>query len=198
MKIKNVITKSIFKSLTTFLIAFVLYLTPLLVNISGKVASLLTTSAEIFLVLSFGVIFYGLMNIPIGLLQKYVSKTPSKIDDMLIPIVSRILRGLVMVLILLQILHILSGQPITTLLAGLGIGGLVTGLALQDSLKNFFGAFVIFIDKPFEIGDTIVVDNWIGSVLEVGLRSTRILDSDGNIVTIPNSLFTNKIIQNNK
>ena len=120
MKIKSIITKSIFKSLTTFSISFVLYLAPLLINVSDKQASLFTTTAEIFLILSVGVILYGLMNIPVGLLQKYVSKTPSKIDDMLIPIVSRILRGLVILFIFLQILHIMSGQPITTLLAGLG------------------------------------------------------------------------------
>ena len=56
-------------------------------------------------------------------------------------------------------------------MAGLGIGGLAFALAAQDTIKNFFGSIVVFVDKPFEIGDRVVVDGHDGPVEEVGFRS---------------------------
>jgi MscS family membrane protein len=85
---------------------------------------------------------------------------------------------------------------VTSLLAGLSVGGLAVGLAAQDTLANLFGAVAIFLDKPFHIGDTIKVEDVTGAVEGIGLRSTRIRNTDGHHVTIPNKLMGNAIITN--
>jgi MscS family membrane protein len=91
---------------------------------------------------------------------------------------------------------VLSDKPITSIIAGLGIGGLAVALAAQDTIKNFFGSIVLFVDKPFEMGDRIAIDGHDGPVEEVGLRSTKIRTLDGHLVTIPNGELANKTIQN--
>jgi len=85
---------------------------------------------------------------------------------------------------------------ITSLLAGLSVGGLALGLAAQDTVANLFGAVAIFLDKPFYIGDLIKVEGVEGTVESIGLRSTRIRNGDGHHVAIPNKLMGNGIITN--
>jgi MscS family membrane protein len=88
------------------------------------------------------------------------------------------------------------GIKITSLLAGLSVGGLALGLAAQDTVANLFGAVAIFLDKPFHIGDRIKVDTVDGTVEAIGIRSTRIRNLDGHLVTVPNKLMGNAIIIN--
>lgn len=88
------------------------------------------------------------------------------------------------------------GIKITSLLAGLSIGGLALGLAAQDTVANLFGAVSIFLDKPFHIGDRIRLEGVDGTVESIGLRSTRIRSLDGHHVTIPNKTMGNTIITN--
>ena len=88
------------------------------------------------------------------------------------------------------------GVNISALLGTLGIGGIAFALAAQDTVKNIFGAFTIFTDKPFNIGDTIRVDNFEGTVIDVGARSTKIMDYDKRIITFPNYKITDANIIN--
>jgi len=92
--------------------------------------------------------------------------------------------------------QVVSDKPVSSILAGLGIGGLAFALAAQDSLKHLFGSVVIFADRPFEVGDRLVVDGHDGPVEEVGFRSTRLRTLDGHLVTIPNGELVNKSIKN--
>lgn len=85
---------------------------------------------------------------------------------------------------------------VTSLLAGLSIGGLALGLAAQDTVANLFGAVSIFLDKPFYLGDFIKVEGVNGTVESIGLRSTRIRNGDGHQVTVPNKTMGNAIITN--
>jgi MscS family membrane protein len=78
------------------------------------------------------------------------------------------------------------GYPVASLLAGLGIGGLAVALAAQKTLENVLGAFAIGFDQPFREGDFIGVENVVGTVEDIGLRSTRIRTPDRTVVTIPN------------
>jgi MscS family membrane protein len=88
------------------------------------------------------------------------------------------------------------GGKITSLLAGLSIGGLALGLAAQDTVANLFGAVAIFLDKPFRIGDMVKVEGVQGHIEQIGLRSTRIRNLDGHLVAIPNKTMGNAIITN--
>jgi MscS family membrane protein len=78
------------------------------------------------------------------------------------------------------------GVPVATLIAGISVSGLTVALAAQDTLKNLFGSLMILLDRPFQVGDTIRVKGHEGKVESVGLRSTRIRDSSGHVVSIPN------------
>jgi len=167
-----------------------------ILQLEGKVAELLDTLSAILLSTGIGYFLYWLVDIPSAWLSKMAGKTESKLDDMLVPIVRKSLRVTVVVLVIVQIAQILSDKPITSIIAGLGIGGLALALAAQDTVKNFFGSIVLFVDKPFEMGDRIVVDGQDGVVEEVGLRSTKIRTLDGHLVTIPNGELANKMIQN--
>ncbi|HNX05350.1 MAG TPA: mechanosensitive ion channel family protein, partial [Opitutales bacterium] len=128
--------------------------------------------------------------------EDYASKTEGKMDDMLVPIIRTGLRALVVVLFVVQVVQTISHEQLSSVIAGLGIGGLAFALAAQDSIKNVFGSVVIIADKPFVIDERIKVDGFDGIVEEVGLRSTRIRTFDGSVVTIPNGEMANKTIEN--
>jgi MscS family membrane protein len=78
------------------------------------------------------------------------------------------------------------GYPVTSLITGLGIGGIALALAAQKTVENLFGAFSLAVDQPFREGDTIQVDTVAGTVESIGLRSTRIRTVDRTLISIPN------------
>ena len=88
------------------------------------------------------------------------------------------------------------GLNITSLIASLSIGGLALSLAAQDTLSNLFGAVAVLTDKPCKVGDSIRVDNVEGTVEAIGLRSTRVRNLDGHLVSIPNKTMGNATITN--
>lgn len=105
------------------------------------------------------------------------------------------------VLVLVWIIGVVTalsniGVDINALWGTLGIGGIAFALAAQDTVKNIFGAITIFTDKPFGIGDTINVNGFEGTVVDVGMRSTRILGYDRRITSYPNYKITDASIVN--
>ncbi|MFH1257149.1 MAG: mechanosensitive ion channel family protein [Candidatus Diapherotrites archaeon] len=115
-----------------------------------------------------------------------VSKTDSKLDDQLIPVISKITKVAILVLALILILNN-AGYDITAVLAGLGIGGLAIAFAAQATISDLFGSFTIFTSKPFIVGDIVELEGTTAKVEQVGLRSTRMRDFDGRLVVMPNS-----------
>ncbi len=128
-----------------------------------------------------------------GLIQRY--RLRDRQTRRMIPVVRRAALVLVWLVGLVTALSNI-GVNISALLGTLGIGGIAFALAAQDTVKNVFGAFTIFTDKPFRIGDTIRVDNVEGTVVDVGMRSTRILNYDKRMVTIPNYRLMEAVIVN--
>lgn len=86
--------------------------------------------------------------------------------------------------------------PIETVIAFFASVGVAIGFASQDLLKNIFGGLVILFDHPFQVGDKIEIGSYYGEVLEIGLRSTRIVTPDDSVVTVPNSEMMNQSISN--
>ncbi len=165
-------------------------------ELSEQLLQMTETASSVLISISVGYVIYCLVDIVDYLLKNLSGKTESKLDDMLVPMVRRSLKVTIVILALVQIADLLSDKPITSVLAGLGVGGLAVALAAQDTLKNFFGSLVILGDKPFELGDRIVVDGHDGCVEEVGFRSTRIRTLDDHLVTIPNGELANKLVKN--
>jgi len=89
-----------------------------------------------------------------------------------------------------------AGFDVAALIAGLGIGGLAVALAAQDTVKNIFGGITIFLDKPFRIGDRIVINSLDGFVENIGIRSTRLRTLEGRLIIIPNAQFSENPIEN--
>jgi MscS family membrane protein len=88
------------------------------------------------------------------------------------------------------------GYPVASLLAGLGIGGLALAFAAQKTLENLFGSVSISVDRPFQVGDFVRVEGGlVGTVEELGLRSTRIRTLDRTVVTIPNGKLADQRIE---
>lgn len=103
----------------------------------------------------------------------------------LVSLASRIARFALMGLAVLATLSEL-GFSVTSVLAGLGIGGLAVALGAQKTLENVFGAFALAVDQPIREGELVKVEDVIGHVESIGLRSTRIRTLDRTLVTIPN------------
>ena len=90
------------------------------------------------------------------------------------------------------------GVQVTPIIAGLGIGGIAIALAAQNILGDLFSYFVIFFDRPFEAGDFIIVDDKMGSIEYVGIKTTQIRALGGEQIIIGNSNLTNSRIHNYK
>ena len=104
----------------------------------------------------------------------------------LLPLARRIASLCVLALGIVALLAEL-GYPVTSLIAGLGIGGLAFALAAQKTVENLFGAVSLGLDRPFVVGDFVKVDDQVlGTVEEIGFRSTRIRTLDRTLVTLPN------------
>lgn len=140
---------------------------------------------------------YKLVDVVEYYLNRVVSKTDTRLDDMLVPIVRKSLRLTIAIIAVLLIAeNILGGDRIKSLLLGAGVGGLAIAFAAKDTIANFFGSVTIFTDRPFQIGEIVKIGEHKGPVEEVGFRSTRIRTLEGHLVTIPNSVITNSTVEN--
>ena len=128
-------------------------------------------------------------------LDIFSRKTKNTLDDQLMPALRRIVDIIIWSVGIIYVLDFLDVN-VTALLAGISIGGLAIALAAQDTVKNFFGSIMIFIDRPFQIGDWINFDDVDGTVEEVGIRSTRIRSFANSVIYVPNGMLTNKVVNN--
>ncbi|HCX22921.1 MAG: mechanosensitive ion channel protein [Flammeovirgaceae bacterium] len=141
------------------------------------------------------IVFYRLVDVLAMYLENLAKKTESTLDDQLVPLLRKTLKTFVVGIGTLFILENLD-IPIIPLLTGLSIGGLAFALAAQDTIKNFFGSLMIFIDRPFQIGDWITSGDIDGSVEEVGFRSSRIRTFRNSLMYVPNGKLADSVIDN--
>ncbi len=138
---------------------------------------------------------YRLVDIFAVWLRARAAATDNKIDDVLVPLITRSLKIFVTVVGLVFIADNLN-IDITGLLAGLGLGGLAFALAAKDMVQNLFGSVTVLLDRTFTVGDWIVLDDVEGTVEHMGFRSTRIRTFYNSLVTIPNSRFITAKVDN--
>ena len=135
----------------------------------------------------------------IDLLTEYIAAraatTSTRFDDLLVPLVSKTLKTLTAGLggIMLADAY---GMEITALLGGLGLGGAALALASKDAVSNMIGSFNLLADRPFEIGDWVIIEGVEGTIEQVGFRSTRIRTFYNSLVTLPNARLTTAILDN--
>ena len=127
--------------------------------------------------------------------KQVAEETDSKLDDQLVPLArtsGKIFVGAIGAVFVLQNLDV----NITSLIAGLGLGGLAVALAAQDTLKNLLGGATILADKPFQVGDWVIVGDIEGTVEQVGFRSTRVRTFADSLITVPNARMTDTAVNN--
>ncbi len=137
----------------------------------------------------------GVVDLVFDAWQRVAKGTETRMDDQLIPLLRRAADVLVWVVGGLFVLQNLD-VDVGSLLAGLGLGGLAFALAAKDTLANVFGSLTIFGDRPFQIGDWVVIDGVEGTVEQVGFRSTRVRTFYNSVVSLPNSVVANATIDN--
>jgi small-conductance mechanosensitive channel len=137
----------------------------------------------------------------IGRLTKLAEQTETDVDDRLVFFLSRLYKGLIAFVTLLIVLRILKVE-LTPLLAGAGIAGIAVAYASKDIIGNFLSGVFLLIDRPIKIGDRILIErigtdwgSW-GDVVDVGLRSTTVANTDGVHVTYPNAKLAESVIRN--
>lgn len=140
-------------------------------------------------------VFYRMVDLVGVYMDHFANKTDNTLDDQLVPLIRKALRTFVVIIGALFILDNLEFN-VTAFLAGLSIGGLAFALAAQDTIKNFFGSLMIFIDKPFQIGDWVTSGEIDGTVEEVGFRSTRIRTFRNSVTYVPNGKLADAVVDN--
>jgi len=138
---------------------------------------------------------FRLVDVLTGTLARLASKTDSKLDDQLLPLLRKTLKIAIAVVIAIMVLQNL-GYSVTSLVASLGVGGLALALAAKDTVANLFGSVVVFADRPFQVGDWVEFSGVEGTVEEVGFRTTLVRRFDKSLVTVPNATFSSNAIIN--
>ncbi len=138
---------------------------------------------------------YRLVDLLRALLEDRALATSSRLDDAVVPLVTKSLKLFVTVLGILFIADNLD-IDITSLLAGLGLGGLALALAAKDVASNLFGSITVLLDQTFQVGDSVVIGDVEGTVERIGFRSTRIRTFKNSLVSVPNSLVTTASVDN--
>jgi len=165
-------------------LAVLFVLVPLL-GLVGPAESLIHTSLRVGLFLVF---FWALLR-SVDVLGAYLLQSPWAVhypaSRALVPLGGRVVKAGILGMAVIGVLGEL-GFSVTSLVAGLGIGGLALALAAQKTGENLFAAFSIGIDQPFRVGDFVSVEGTQGHVETIGMRSTRIRTLDRTLVTVPN------------
>jgi MscS family membrane protein len=187
---------SLGKSLVPFLLWLGVWISFQWLVLDDIVLEIVDSILSVLLVLAVAYVLYRLVDVVDAWIHAFADKTESKLDDMLAPLLRRSFRTTIVILALVQIASILSEKPPASIIAGLGVASIAIGLAAQDTIKNVFGSIMLLTDRPFEVGDRVVVGGHDGPVESIGFRSTRIRTLEGHLVTVPNGELANTIIQN--
>ena len=132
-------------------------------------------------------------------LQKLAERTPTELDDILLPYLQKVVKVGLIVLVIFKIAEIILGMSVAALLGLLGGMGLTLGLVFKDIVANWFGCAIIYMDRLFQEGDWIqlndgkIVD---ADVEEIGLRSTKFRNFDKTISIVPNAMIAESVVKN--
>ena len=164
-------------------------------GLSGLAELVLVNATRIFLTLIAVLACWRAVDLAGSLLSARAARTASKIDDVLVPLLRR--AGKVFVAAL-GVVYVADGLAIDIgpLLASLGIGGLAFAFAAKDTIENFFGSIAVLTDRPFLVGDWVVIGDVEGTVERIGFRSTRVRTFYDSMVTVPNATLVRAQVDN--
>lgn len=146
-------------------------------------------------VVAFVIVAYRLVDVLCAVLEERAKDTASRFDDLLVPLIRKSLKVFVVAVGAVMVAQNL-GTDVTSLVAGLGLGGLAFALAAKDTVGNLFGSVTVLVDRPFQVGDWVKIGDVEGTVEELGFRSTRIRTFYNSLITLPNSNLITAAVDN--
>ncbi len=164
-------------------------------DIQGFIGDVLAGTLAILLAVAGTVAAWRLADLVGSILAVRAKTSSSRIDDVLVPLFVRALKIFVIVMAVVFAAGALD-VPLTPLLASLTVASVAFSFAAKDTVENFFGSIAVLFDRPFDIGDWVVVDSTEGIVEEVGFRSTRVRTFYNSLVTIPNANLVRAVVDN--
>jgi len=195
-KLDDIIVDLIEEPIVFMLIASGIWFALTLLNLPNAFSSAIDNSLHIILAILIGWLLVRLFEAFYeSILLPWAQKTENDLDDQLMPILRKGIRLVIWVMAIVIGLNN-AGYNVGAILAGLGIGGLALAMAAKDTVSNIFGGFTIFADQPFRINDRVKIKGYDGTIIEIGVRSTRLRTLEGRVVTIPNSAFTDAPVEN--
>ncbi len=180
---------------TLFIIG--LYLAQFQLTLTARGSQIYSRIIEVMIVIN---VLWVIIKLSDALIEHYleprVRRSESQLDDQLLPFARTFLK---VIIIIIGVLFLIKnfGYDITSLIAGLGIGGLAFALAAQPLLSNLFGGIAIIADKPFAIGDRVRIDDkFEGYIVQIGMRSTTVKTGKGTILHVPNAVIASTVVEN--
>jgi small-conductance mechanosensitive channel len=190
----DIIVGAIKKTRSLFLLLTSIFLASLLLELPEKLYTVFNATFIIALLIQLGVWLTSIIN---ALVEHYreqkLAKNPAAVSSMnVVAFIGRIFIWAVIVLVAMDSL----GIHVTTVVAGLGIGGVAVALAVQNILGDLFASLSIILDKPFVLGDFLIIDDHLGSVEYIGLKTTRLRSLSGEQLIFSNSDLLKSRIRN--
>ena len=198
LKIIPKIYKLVKKPLFLTIIVYALVNSLTILSVSADTIFQINDLLTILFIILYAWVAYRVYNdIIIDFARKLASKTENELDDALVPFLHT-LGTILILLVAVVVLHNYFNISFTAILASLGIGSLVIGLAAQDTFNSIFAGIQIMVDRPFTIGDRIILSTGeVCDVEKVGIRSTKAYSPTNNeMVVIPNVLLCNNKVTN--
>lgn len=198
-KAKEIKESAFFKPLKLFFIILGIYLAVLFLqkplNLNQDIMDIANVIFKIISVIAFSVALAKSFTLKSSLIVNMRKKAKRQYDDTSIEFGLKVVRVLIYIIATFIVLSLLK-VDLTGLIAGLGIGGVIITLAAQDTAKNLFGGLVIFMDKPFSVGDWVQMDNYEGTIEDITFRTTRIRTFENSLLNVPNSIISNAAVIN--
>ena len=199
-KYDELLVQALGKPLSAFVIVGCVYLATLIVGADLSLTDAVHTLIHKSYMVAVGFVLVWGAYRTVDVFAQYLDDIASKGDDSMqgqfIPVIKQSLRIFTLIIGSLTILSSLD-VDIKALLGGLGIGGIAIALAAQDAVGNFIGTLSIFTDRPFKVGDWIIVGDQVdGNVEQIGFRSTKVRTWPKTLMSIPNKVLATEIIDN--
>ena len=176
-------------------LAIVWWVGLLWLGLPAGVLSILLVAVKFIAAVATVLSLYRFVDILAAYFAERAAGTATKIDDLLIPLIRKTAKTFIVAFGLVFVADNMNVN-ITSLVAGLGLGGLAFALAAQDLVKNLFGSLTVLLDRPFQVGDWVVIGGLEGTVEEVGFRSSRIRTFYNSLITMPNAILIDTAVDN--
>lgn len=180
-------------AVAVFLFSVTLYISPKLLGLSGSFATVIGGFATVLMVIS-GLVIVWKSITAIGEVMLSRGTLPRH-QHVLVGLLTGLVKALAVVAAVFILAEAFS-LSYTSVLAGLGVGGIALALAAQSSIANVLAGFTIYADRPISVGQFCKVGEHLGTIEHIGLRSTRVRSIDRTVITVPNSELVNLSLEN--